>query len=377
METLMTSSLNICDHSSMSGLSDDKKQRLLRAQEFLNTSDFKNFTIEFLAGDCSNRTYYRMTDHGKNYVLMDAPPPENPQQFCDLSNYLLGFGFSTPKILAQDFQNGFLVIEDFGSKTYSNLILNGQDPYPLYQDALKVVVELETGKIENPKFVMNYTVEKMLDEALIFIDWYWAYVMNLDPLENLADNQNYAKARQSFIDVWAPLLTDACNALPKTLVLRDFHIDNLMLLDRPGVQACGLLDFQDALWGPIGYDFVSLIQDARIKIHPNLKNQLWEDYLKSATMDINVLQTNIMILSAARHLKILGIFMRMYLRANRPSYLKFLPNVWDLLQECFISPVLKPASLWILQNLPQNHHPNDLKPITQFFEPLKIIGARL
>ena len=187
---------------------------------------------------------------------MDAPPPqEDVGPYIAVSQLLRRLGFSAPEVFAEDRARGFLLIEDFGDDTYTRLLDRGADEPALYTLAVDTLVALQRAvEARGSPDLPPYDAERLLAEAALLVDWYAPAALG----EPLSDAR-----RDEYLDLWRTLLPHA--ALPgDTLVLRDYHVDNLMLLpDRSGVQGCGLLDFQDAVCGPPSYDLVSLLEDAR------------------------------------------------------------------------------------------------------------------
>jgi aminoglycoside/choline kinase family phosphotransferase len=141
---------------------------------------------------------------------------------------------------------------------------------------------------------------------------------------------------------------------PPTLVLRDYHVDNLMLLpNRPGVRGCGLLDFQDAVTGPPGYDLVSLLEDARRDIPGPLQQAMTERYLTAfPALDRSAFSRSAAILAAQRNCKILGIFTRLWKRDGKRQYLAHIPRVWRLLEADLGHPALGPIARWLDRHMP-------------------------
>jgi aminoglycoside/choline kinase family phosphotransferase len=161
--------------------------------------------------------------------------------------------------------------------------------------------------------------------------------------------------RAEYLDLWRTLLPQA--ALPlDTLVLRDYHVDNLMLLpDRSGVQGCGLLDFQDAVCGPPSYDLVSLLDDARRDVPADLRRRMTERYIAAfPSLDRAPFLQSAAILAAQRNCKILGIFTRLWRRDGKPRYLVHLPRIWRLLERELTHPALTPVARWLDRHLPRS-----------------------
>jgi aminoglycoside/choline kinase family phosphotransferase len=142
--------------------------------------------------------------------------------------------------------------------------------------------------------------------------------------------------------------------VPDSLVLRDYHVDNLMRIDgRSGLAACGLLDFQDAVLGPVTYDLVSLLEDSRREIAPDLVSKMYARYAAAfPALDRAALDASYAVLGAQRHSKVIGIFTRLCRRDGKPRYLAHIPRLWRLLDGNFRHPALAPVKAWFDRNIP-------------------------
>lgn len=296
-----------------------------------------------LAADCSFRRYYRFQDQGHSCILMDAPVPENPAQFCRVADFLKMYKISTPHILRQDLDQGFLVLEDFGDNTFSRMLDKGYDAKKLYHLALDVLIHLHKSIMAAPDFLPPLSSEKLLLELDLFLTWYWPDYIGASLSED---------ARDEFFEIWQDLF-DVALAVPQSIVLKDFHVDNLMLLDRTGLGACGVLDFQDALWGPVVYDVISLLEDERRDMSPALYQELWQKYVKAFPLhSAEELTTSAMILGAARHIKNLGVFARMNARYNKPQYMQHFPRMWRHIYQNLEHPSLADVKAWLEAHVP-------------------------
>jgi hypothetical protein len=302
--------------------------------------------VVLLAGDASFRRYYRLGGNGRSAILMDAPPPqEDVAPYIAVSKLLRRLGFSAPEVFAEDRTGGFLLIEDFGDDTYTRLLDRGADEPALYALAIDTLVELQCAvAAQGIPDLPPYDTDRLLAEAALLVDWYApAALGGLLPQSR----------RDEYLDLWRSLLPQAAIA-EDTLVLRDYHVDNLMLLrDHESVRSCGLLDFQDAVRGPPSYDLVSLIEDARRDIPVELCRQMFERYLAAfPALDRAAFMRSAAILAAQRNCKILGIFTRLWKRDGKPRYLIHLPRVWRLLEQDLAHPALAPIAGWLDRHLP-------------------------
>ncbi|MCE3255520.1 MAG: hypothetical protein K0R25_1014 [Rickettsiaceae bacterium] len=293
--------------------------RQLLLSKFLKDNKIINYKIEKIAGDASFRHYFRViNEDGKKFIVMDAPPEhEDVKPFCKIANFLLSNNFSAPQIFAADYQNGFLLLEDFGDDSYRKILeRHSSKQDQLYQDAIELLVELEN--INPPKDLPIYNNELLLREVMLFVDWY---------LPNIAKKPLDEKQKQKFCDAWLDLFSKL--SAPKMLVLRDYHADNLMLLEeRNGIKKVGLLDFQDAVAGVAAYDLVSLLEDARRDVSKDLQEKMLQHYLEKSNCNKEQFLLDYQILSLQRNTKIIGIFSRLSFRDNKKNYLDFLPRVF-------------------------------------------------
>ncbi|MBV8779735.1 MAG: phosphotransferase [Alphaproteobacteria bacterium] len=320
------------------------EQRAAAIADFLAEAGWGTVAPAPLAGDASFRRYYRLAEPARRAVLMDAPPPhEDVRPYVAVADMLRGHGLSTPAIYAADEALGALLIEDFGDDTYTRLLARGADEAALYTLAIDTLIALQRA-ITAPPNLPPYDEPTLLREAALLIEWYAPAVLD-PPLS--------ATACDDYVALWREVLPLA--ALPgPTLVLRDFHVDNLMLLEgRTGVQGCGLLDFQDALCGPASYDLVSLLEDARRSVRPALREAMTARYLAAfPALDRVLFRRSAAILAAQRNAKIIGIFTRLARRDGKPRYVDLIPHVWQLLDADLQAPPLRRLAAWFERHLP-------------------------
>jgi tRNA threonylcarbamoyl adenosine modification protein YjeE len=322
-------------------------EREHRIQQFLDQHGWGRAARGKLAGDASFRRYDRLVAaDGHRVVLMDAPPPqEDVRPFVTIENHLVGLGYSAPRLLASDIETGLLLLEDLGDDTYTRLLAAGTSEESLYRLAVDLLIDLHgKGKAAIPSGLAPYDDQRLLTEALLLPDWYAA---EINPLP--------ASARDDYIGLWQDLFPSA-RAVPETLVLRDFHVDNLLRLDdRPGIAACGLLDFQDAVAGPVTYDLMSLLEDARRDIDPRLIASLRRHYCDAfPALDVESFDASWAVLAAQRHAKVIGIFTRLCRRDGKPIYLQHIPRLWRLLENALTHPKLSALKDWFDRHLPKD-----------------------
>ena len=322
-------------------------ERTALIQGFLAKAGWGDVPRGPLAGDASFRRYDRLAGGGRRAVLMDAPPPhEDVRPFLAIARLLRKLKLSAPEILAEDVEAGLLLLEDFGDRTYTRLLADGGDEPTLYRLAVDVLIALHRRfEPAMGEGIPLYDETRLLNEAALLVDWY---------LPAVSGKLTSPDLRVEYLSMWRALLPLA-NAVPATLVLRDYHVDNLMLLEgRTGARACGLLDFQDAVIGSPAYDLVSLLEDARRDVSPDVATSLSEHYLAEfPNMDRAAFTTAAAVLAAQRNCKILGIFTRLCVRDGKPNYLGHTPRLWRLVDRDVRHPALAPVRRWLDRHIPE------------------------
>jgi hypothetical protein len=303
---------------------------------FLATAGWAGAVVEPLAGDASFRRYFRIRQGEKTAMLMDAPPPnEDPAPFLRAAKWLDTNGLRAPRILAEDASRGLVLLEDFGEVRMREYVDQwAEDERAIYQAAIDALVTLHRLP---PGPFRDYSMAEYLREARLLTEWYC-------PARKLAvDNAGYNAAWE---EVLSPMLP---RQRPGVVVLRDYHAENIMLLG--SLQQQGLLDFQDALVGHPAYDLVSLLQDARRDVSPELEAEMFDYYVAKTNPGADFL-ADYARLGAQRNAKIVGIFVRLWQRDGKPKYLDYIPRVWALLERDLAHPVLAPVARWFDANIP-------------------------
>jgi aminoglycoside/choline kinase family phosphotransferase len=316
---------------------------------FLKKAGWGEAARRALAGDASFRKYERLSGPQGRAVLMDAPPPqEDVRPFIKVARHLTALGYSPPRILAEDVATGLLLLEDLGDDTFTRLLAGGADEAGLYRLAVDLLIDLHSRRNAAAIAVPAYDDDRLLAEASLLTDWYMPAI----------GRPASPAVRDDYLARWRRVLAMFHGEQP-TLVLRDYHVDNLMRLSgREGVAACGLLDFQDALLGPRAYDLVSLLEDARRDVAPSVVAAMLDHYL-NAFPDMN--KENFLagysVLGAQRNAKIVGIFTRLMVRDGKPHYLGHIPRVWRLLEADLRHPALADVRQWFDEHLPRGQRP--------------------
>ncbi|WP_202742261.1 aminoglycoside phosphotransferase family protein [Acinetobacter calcoaceticus] len=283
------------------------------------------FKIAFLAGDASFRRYARIQLQNKTYMLMDAPPEkEDCVPFVTIDEFFAGHGVRVPQIVAKDLAQGFLLLEDFGDVLLSTL-LNEETVDKYYEQSFKQLIHLQS--VNGQEQFPAYSYEKLLTEMKLLTDWMLPSLQITPSVE-----------QQQVIDDAFDLLAKTALAQPQVIVHRDFHSRNLMkIADEPEL---GVIDFQDAVIGADTYDLISITRDAYVQWNAERVYQwfrVFYDLLPESAKQnrsFEQFKRDADLMAIQRHIKILGIFVRLFERDGKSGYLKDLPRVmWYLLEE--------------------------------------------
>jgi hypothetical protein len=301
--------------------------------KFLHGTKWETAAVEPLTGDASARRYFRLQKNAsQTAILMDASRArEIIAPFVQINLHLQKLGFSVPTILARDDENGFLLLEDFGDETFSSLLENQSAPEELFALATDVLIDLHKNPQAAPKDLRTYHPQKMLEDLELFLEWH--------PVSEMA--------KVEFRTAWLAVLSLA-HQVPSSLLLRDYHVANLMLLpEREGIRRAGLLDFQDAYRGPVTYDLISLLEDARHDLPSGLKEKMLARYLDQfPSLDRKQFETSLAILAALRHTRVLAVFEKLD-REGKSDYKKlYSPRVERMLREALRHPTLADLKNW-------------------------------
>ena len=291
---------------------------------FLAQNNLTDYQIDKIADDASFRRYFRVKTKQESFILMDAPPEkEDIKPFCNIAEILLNNNLSAPKILGRDDENGLLLLEDFGNDSYTKILakLKGDEllkkEKEIYQLAIDALLKLH--QVPEPQNIALYDEELLMREVMLFIEWYLPYIAK-------------TPASEAQITEFKSLWKEAFKQLSKAskLVLRDYHADNLMLLnERESYRQVGLLDFQDAVIGVEAYDMVSLLEDIRRDVSKETVEAMLQHYLQNSNINQESFLRDYQILSLQRNIKIIGIFSRLAIRDKKEKYLSFLPKLFN------------------------------------------------
>ncbi|MFM9912830.1 MAG: aminoglycoside phosphotransferase family protein [Methylophilaceae bacterium] len=306
-------------------------QRLQHIETWLKTlNPAHTFQLAPASADASFRRYFRASfSDGKTLIVMDAPPEhEDCRPFIHVAALLAEAGVNAPKVLAQDLERGFLLLTDLGGTTYLS-VLDQDNATLLYRDACKALVKIQ---LTSKKDVLpDYNAALLTREMQLFPDWYIGKYLDV----------TLSPAQQAVLQGTFATLNANILAQGQVFVHRDYHSRNLMLCDQENQgQNPGILDFQDAVHGSISYDLVSLLKDAYIYWEEeqilDWAIRYWEDARKASLpvpADFADFYRDFEWMGAQRHIKVLGIFARLYYRDSKDGYLKDMPLVMKYLRK--------------------------------------------
>jgi aminoglycoside/choline kinase family phosphotransferase len=279
----------------------------------------QEFRIDTASSDASFRRYFRLTTSNNTLIIMDAPPEqEKISTFCRLARRFHNIGINVPEIIQTDEDQGFVLMSDLGSDHYLDHL--GNDTVErLYGDALASLITLQTGTFSEPDFLPAYSDKLLRTEMDLFRQWYLTTHLG----------QEISSSEHQIMDHAWQLLIDSALEQPQLWVHRDFHSRNLMLTE---INNPGVIDFQDAVTGPITYDLVSLLKDCYIQ-WPAVRVEEWalgyhDLALKSGLLKQGNTKTFLRWfhrMGIQRHLKVAGIFARLSYRDGKNNYLDDIP----------------------------------------------------
>ncbi len=283
----------------------------------------RDFNMAPASADASFRRYFRVTlDDQSTRIVMDAPPAnEDCRPWLKVQQVFLAAGVHVPEVLAQDLERGFLLLSDLGNTTYLQA-LDADNAVALYADAIGALVTIQ--RASRPGVLPEYDGALLRRELDLFPEWFLVRHHQMV----LSDSD-----RNAIESVFQRILA-ANLAEPKVFVHRDYHSRNLMHIGSPGAVNPGIIDFQDAVYGPISYDMVSLLKDAYIEWDEDLALdwlvRYWEQARKAGlpvAADFGDFFRDYEWMGVQRHIKVLGIFARLFHRDGKDGYLKDLPRV--------------------------------------------------
>jgi N-acetylmuramate 1-kinase len=351
--------------------------RSVAMEAFLKSAGWSDAERQPLAGDASTRRYIRLFRGPTTAVLMDqpqhaetpaAPADADPEaraklgynalarlagadcgRFVAAAKHLRALGLAAPDVYAADYEAGFLLIEDLGHNLYTDALAGGADEATLYAAAIdslaRLHAEVAPATLAPGVPLFRYDETALLAESDLLTEWF---------LPVACGRAAEASQTEEHRALWHAALHRVAEGAP-VFVHRDYHAQNLIW--RPGREAfarVGIIDFQDALAGSPAYDLISLLEDARRDVSPELAEAMTARYLAAMPgIDTEGFRASTAILAAQRNAKIIGIFARLARRDDKPRYLQHLPRVWAYMHRDLAHPALAALKAWYDLTIPE------------------------
>ncbi len=306
---------------------------------YLEKQKISTKNLVAIRSDASFRKYYRLEN---NILVMDAAPEkgESVSKFLEIATILHSFNLSAPKIIDVNNKEGFILLEDFGDKIFSTY-MNEKNKINLYKKAIDVLIDIKIKSSQNKSSLSKlttYNFEELYRESILFIEWFIEQKYRIQ-ISNKKREEFYQILQQAFLNI---------KSQNDTLVLRDYHVDNLILKDhKEPLKQVGLIDFQDALLGSSFYDLASLLEDVRMPLNENEKEELLKYYINMTNENYETVLREINFFSLQRNLKILGIFNRLSIRDGKARYLDYLPATFNFIKSNLKSSLFFDMKKWI------------------------------
>lgn len=283
-----------------------------KIKAWLERTNYKSFDIEVASADASFRQYYRLSEASASYILMDASREKaSLAPFVDITKRLLAVNVCAPKILAENLEEGYLVLDDFGNTNYLD-VLNDQNFKILYTKAMEEILKMQAG---------DTTGLPLYDKAFLHVEMDLMKTWFLEQYVKLPLSREDEQVIEKSLDAISEVVLSQPQGV---FVHRDFHSRNIMLTPADEI---GVIDYQDAMNGAITYDLVSLLKDLYIEYPKEEVRVLALQFREMLNLDVDdaTFLKWFDFMGLQRHIKVLGIFARLYLRDAKDSYLKDLP----------------------------------------------------
>ena len=317
--------------------------------QFLHSHHLENAQRISLAGDASLRRYERIIDQEKSYILMDASSlPDCYAGFIHIQKHLAALGYHVPQIFEKDEENKLVLIEDFKDNSFAELYSKRIPVTNFYPSAIDVLISWHQHPIEQiaPDWLPEFSDNILIKRIELFYKWY---------LPGILGKSITVVEQKEFCMLWQNLFSYH-KQLPTSFTHWDYEQGNLYFLpESQGIKTCGIIDFQDALKGPVVYDLLSLLENCRNPLDVDLIKIMKKYYLQNfPNLSLDVFEIAYATLSAMRMTKILGQFIREPVRSSKNQYLKYLPNTWKVLERHLNHPALQDLKKRFDEYVPQN-----------------------
>jgi hypothetical protein len=351
-------------------------------KEFLARTGWGGAAVTPLPGDASTRRYARLALGGRKAMLMDQPqnaeaptPPIDAGEaarralgynavarlagadcarFVAAAQWLRAHGLAAPEIYEADPALGFVILEDLGDALFVDVLADGGNEKELYEHAVEVLAKIHArnapSALAADKPLFDFDLTAQIAETDLLTEWFLPLALGRKAAEDESAEHR---------SLWRDVLSEAARGR-RVFVHRDYHAHNLLWLpERSGIERVGLIDFQDAVAGNEAYDLISLIEDARRDVSPELADAATAHYLamrqaQGAHVDEKEFRHKMAVMAAQRNAKIVGIFARLYKRDGKARYLVYLPRVWSYLERDLRHPALAGLRAWYDRVIPKD-----------------------
>lgn len=323
-------------------------------QDFIKDIGWEEAQTQTLFADAGSRGYVRLVKDGKTAMVMDMPFKFlKLEEFLLIGGVLKKAGIQSPEIYETDIEKGFALIEDFGDRVYTSLYDAGVDKKPYFEKAIDVLIQMHQNIDLTPlEGKLPKDIDWFMKEVPSFTDWYLPGRTGFETAPDLvADYQM----------LWRRVLENM-PPLPKMLSMMDYHAPNLIDIEgETGIESVGVIDFQDGVLTSPAYDVMSLLEDDRRDLAPDIRQHILNRYFDAMgeTYDRDVFELHMAILGAQRHAKNMGNFVRIVVQKHQDRFLDYLPVATQWFHQCVQHPELEPVRKWF-----NRHCPNYLEPIT-------------
>lgn len=299
--------------------------------------------LEPLPRDVSPREYFRGRKGERDFILMlypDASAPHRKEMlgFISLGAWLGQQGIKTPALYEKDERQCYALFEDLGVQSFGACLRDGSvnqgELYTLATDVLKILRQAE----ELPDGLPLYKDSRIHENRRQIIDYYMPLLRKERPDD---------RAVQSYLSVWDEIET-ALLPCPQGFVHGDYHLENMIYVTHEiGVKRCGLIDYQDALYGPLPYDLVNLLEDARIDVPQDLRTAMIDRYCTGmSARDKAAFLDWYRVLGTQFHCRVIGLFIKLSAEQGRDSYLAHIDRLQTYILNALEDPILSPLKLW-------------------------------
>lgn len=307
---------------------------------FLNDAGWNSVEVVPLFGDAGLRRYFRLQKGSETALLMDMSRSgyeASLDTYINIDRFLAEKGIRVPEIYYASLDSGLSIIEDFGNESFGDILKSGREHKKLYKIATDVLIQIRQAVTENELRLGSYQQSRIRERLKQFVGFYMPASTGQKIIE-----QDY----EEFQNIWAQI-EESLPPCPLGVCHADYHLENLMW--RPEApEKYGLIDFQDAFWGFIGYDLLNLLEDARVSVPEDIKTEMKERYCADmSSEECAVFDDWYTVLSAHFHFRVIGLFVKLSVEREMNQYLEHIPRLQGYITKHLENPVLAPLKEWV------------------------------